>query len=41
VADDGRQISLPFTRDVVPRIDLERRRLVVQPPDEVVAEVAA
>jgi hypothetical protein len=25
----------------VPRIDLERRRLVVQPPDEVVAEVAA
>ena len=40
MADDGRRISLPFTREVVPRIDLERRRLVVQPPDELVAEMA-
>ena len=41
LADDGRQISLPFTREIVPSIDLERRRLVVQAPDELVAEVAS
>jgi 16S rRNA processing protein RimM len=41
VADDGRRVSLPFTREVVPRIDLERRRLVVQAPDELVAEVSS
>jgi 16S rRNA processing protein RimM len=41
MADDGRRISLPFTREIVPSIDLERRRLVVQPPDELVAEVAS
>jgi 16S rRNA processing protein RimM len=41
VADDGRRISLPFTRETVPSIDLERRRLVVQPPDEFVTEVAS
>jgi 16S rRNA processing protein RimM len=40
VADDGRQISLPFTREIVPRIDLERRSLVVEPPDGLGAEVA-
>jgi 16S rRNA processing protein RimM len=40
VAEDGRQISLPFTREVVPSIDLERRSLVVEPPDELVPEVA-
>jgi 16S rRNA processing protein RimM len=33
-ADDGQRISLPFTRETVPVIDLERRRLVVQPPEE-------
>jgi 16S rRNA processing protein RimM len=31
-ADDGQRVSLPFTRETVPTIDLERRRLVVQPP---------
>jgi 16S rRNA processing protein RimM len=41
VADDGRRVSLPFTRKIVPRIDLERRRLVVEAPDELVAEVAS
>jgi 16S rRNA processing protein RimM len=41
MADDGQRISLPFTREIVPSIDLERRRLVVQPPDELVAEVAS
>ena len=38
LVDDGRRISLPFTRQTVPRIDLEHRRLVVQPPDELMAE---
>lgn len=38
LADDGRRISLPFTRQTVPSIDLERRRLVVEPPKELVAE---
>jgi 16S rRNA processing protein RimM len=38
VADDGRRLSLPFTRETVPSIDLERRRLVVEPPEELVAE---
>jgi 16S rRNA processing protein RimM len=34
-ADDGQGIiSLPFTGQTVPTIDLERRRLVVEPPDE-------
>ncbi len=41
MADDGRRISLPFTREIVPSIDLERRRLVVQPPQELVAEVTS
>jgi len=36
-ADDGQRVSLPFTRDTVPTIDLERRRLVVQPPEELEA----
>jgi 16S rRNA processing protein RimM len=39
VADDGRRLSLPFTRRTVPSIDLARRRLVVEPPKEL-AEVA-
>jgi 16S rRNA processing protein RimM len=38
LADDGRRISLPFTRRTVPSIDLERRRLVVQAPEELVSE---
>jgi 16S rRNA processing protein RimM len=33
-ADDGQRISLPFTREAVPVIDLDRRRLVIQPPAE-------
>jgi 16S rRNA processing protein RimM len=41
VADDGRRLSLPFTREAVPSIDLERRRLVVEPPEELIAEVAS
>jgi 16S rRNA processing protein RimM len=41
LADDGQRISLPFTRESVPSIDLERRRLVVQPPDELVAEATS
>ena len=36
-ADDGQRVSLPFTRETVPSIDLERRRLVVQPPAELEA----
>ena len=40
VADDGRRLSLPFTRRTVPSIDLARRRLVVEPPEELVAEAA-
>jgi 16S rRNA processing protein RimM len=41
VADDGRRLSLPFTREAVPSIDLERRRLVVEPPEELMAEAAS
>jgi 16S rRNA processing protein RimM len=41
MADDGQRISLPFTRETIPRIDLERRRLMAQPPDELVTEVAS
>jgi 16S rRNA processing protein RimM len=41
LADDGRRISLPFTRHTVPSIDLERRRLVVQAPEELVSEAVA
>jgi 16S rRNA processing protein RimM len=39
LADDGRRISLPFTRDTVPTIDLDHRRLVVEPPEELGPEV--
>jgi 16S rRNA processing protein RimM len=31
-ADDGQRLSLPFTREVVPSIDLERGCLVIEPP---------
>lgn len=41
VTDDGRRISLPFTRQTVPSIDLERRRMVVEPPEELVVEAAS
>jgi 16S rRNA processing protein RimM len=41
MADDGRRLSLPFTRDIVPSIDLERRKLVVEPPAELMAETAS
>jgi 16S rRNA processing protein RimM len=41
MADDGRRVSLPFTRQTVPSIDLERRRLVVEPPEELMAETAS
>ena len=36
-AENGQRLSLPFTRETVPTIDLERRRLVVQPPEELEA----
>jgi 16S rRNA processing protein RimM len=39
-ADDGQRISLPFTRETVPTIDLQRRRLVVEPPEDLVWETA-
>jgi 16S rRNA processing protein RimM len=39
-ADDGQRISLPFTRQTIPTIDLERRRLVVEPPAELEWESA-
>jgi 16S rRNA processing protein RimM len=38
LVEDGRRLSLPFTRETVPSIDLEGRRLVVEVPDEIVAE---
>lgn len=38
LTDDGRRISLPFTREVVPSIDLEQRRLMVEVPEELVPE---
>jgi 16S rRNA processing protein RimM len=37
-ADDGRRLSLPFDRRTVPEVDLERGRLVVEPPAELAAE---
>jgi 16S rRNA processing protein RimM len=40
LADDGRRLSLPFTRRTVPSIDLARRKLVVEPPEELIAEAA-
>jgi 16S rRNA processing protein RimM len=40
LADDGRRLSLPFTRRTVPSIDLAQRRLVVDPPEEVIVEAA-
>lgn len=41
LADDGRRLTLPFTRETVPSIDLVRGRLVVEIPEELVAEVAS
>ena len=40
-SDDGRRINLPFSRQTVPSIDLERRRLVVEVPEELVAEAVS
>jgi 16S rRNA processing protein RimM len=37
-ADDGRRLSLPFDRHTVPEVDLERGRLVVEPPAELALE---
>jgi 16S rRNA processing protein RimM len=34
--DSGGSVVLPFTREVVPEVDLERGRLVVEPPPELV-----
>jgi 16S rRNA processing protein RimM len=41
LVDDGRRLSLPFTRETVPSIDLERGRLVVEIPQALVAEVVS
>jgi 16S rRNA processing protein RimM len=38
VADDGRSLALPFDRETVPEIDIERGRVVVAPPAELAAE---
>ena len=40
-ADDGRVLSLPFDRETVPVVDLERGRLVVEPPAELLADERA
>jgi 16S rRNA processing protein RimM len=37
-APDGRSLLLPFTRDVVPTVDLATGRVVVDPPAEIVAQ---
>ena len=37
-ADDGRLLSLPFDRRTVPEVDLERGRLIVEPPSELAGE---
>jgi len=34
-APDGTELLVPFTRDAVPEIDIEGRRVVVAPPEEV------
>ena len=39
-ADDGQRLSLPFTREVVPSIDLGRGCLVIEPPRELEGETA-
>jgi 16S rRNA processing protein RimM len=39
-ADDGQLISLPFTRQTVPTIDLAGGRLVIEPPADMVREAA-
>lgn len=36
-APDGRRFYLPFTRQVVPSVDLAGRRLIAEPPEEVTA----
>jgi len=34
-AQDGAELLVPFTREAVPEIDIEGRRIVVVPPEEV------
>jgi 16S rRNA processing protein RimM len=41
VLRDGRAVMVPFSRAVVPEIDLAQRRAVIVMPDEVVADGAA
>lgn len=36
--EDGRAFFLPFTRECVPEIDLEARRLVISPPEAFLPE---
>ena len=37
-ADDGRIVTVPFTREAVPEVDLSAGRVVVVPPEELMAE---
>jgi 16S rRNA processing protein RimM len=41
LVEDGRRLSVPFTRETVPSIDLEGHRLVIEVPDEIVAEAVS
>ncbi len=36
--ESGGSMVLPFTREVVPEVDLENRRVVVEPPPELIPE---
>lgn len=38
VAETGALLLLPFTREAVPTVDLAARRVVIDPPEEVVGE---
>ncbi len=37
-ADNGKFLLVPFTRDAVPTVDLAARRVVIDPPQDVVGE---
>jgi 16S rRNA processing protein RimM len=38
VRDDNGSVLMPFTREIVPTVDLEQGRIVVAAPEEVEAE---
>ena len=37
-ADGGRIVTVPFTREAVPEVDLSAGRVVIVPPEELMAE---